>query len=180
MKCGKRKRGKKEIRVEVMKVFFFSPSLPLSSILAGWSPQRVPYPPKNPKSICQASSDEAPDLYIYQLFPFQTSPLHLWIPPYPSQSDAFWLLSTPLLSLPKLIHLIFSKPILFLIPCPILFYNSIEMPWLSFTIYPYLSSQTQCHGFFTYSSLSPAYYPCFFQCQAPNPTLWEALGLQPV
>lgn len=49
MKCGKRKRGKKEIRVEVMKVFYFSPSLPLSSILAGWSPDWVPNPQKSPK-----------------------------------------------------------------------------------------------------------------------------------
>lgn len=31
----------------------------------------------------------------------------------------------------------------------------------------------------TYSFLPPANYPCLFQCQTPNPTLWKVLSLQP-
>lgn len=102
MKCGKRKRGKKEVRVEVVKVFYFS-FLPLSSIIAGRSPKALN---QYPKFLLIPRLQTC----IYQPSPFQTPPLHLWISPHPFQSDAFWLQSPPLLSLSKLIHLIFPYP----------------------------------------------------------------------
>ena len=163
---GKRKRRRKEIRVEVMKVFYFS-LYHYPSFLAGWLPDWMPYSSKALKSLLRLLIPKL-NTCPYQPSPNQIPLLPFWIPPYSTQSDAFWPLHPPLLNLPELIHLIFFISILFLwYLVPDRFsYNSIEMPHSHFHLLLPIFQQNQMLCFHLLNPTS-----CLLPLTLPMPSL---------
>lgn len=178
---GKRKRRRKEIRVEVMKVFYFS-LYHYPSFLAGWLPDWMPYSPKALKSLLRLLLTPKLNTCPYQPSPNQIPLLPLWIPPYPTQSDAFRPLHPPLLNLPKLIHLIFFISILslwYLAPDSFS-YNSTEMPRSHFhLLLPIFSAKPNAMFSPTQPYLLPI-TPNSSNAKPLTPLFGEVQGLQPV
>lgn len=182
MKCRTGRERERKSEQKWWKCSIFLLLYPYPNFLAGWSPDWVPYPPKALNPFPRLLLIPRLNTCTYEPSPNQTPPLTLLDSPIPFPKWYLLATSSPLRSLPKLVHLIFSISILSLwyhVPGP-LFYNSIEMSCSHFhLLLPIFPAKPNTMFSPTHAHLLPI-TPDSSNAKPLTPLFEEALGLQPV